>query len=240
MGISAPEARIKTSSQDRSLEIELRIQIANSFVHIACDLNKYDPTDFDYLFKLCLDFTRVRIDLISFAMGMGFTVALESFVRPDGTFSQIVPQDPQLTAACKSIGVTRERVADFEKVFGIVATEPLTFRTLNDMISTLTFPYQAPATCGRIVETLRTLVAGADAPPKTAWPLLRETLRASDGFIRAITEAGSGGRKGEPAFVPGSVATDLTRRTWLLVDRYFEFRKRNSGPLPEAEFPVLG
>jgi hypothetical protein len=49
----------------------------------------------------------------------------------------------------------------------------------------------------------------------------------------------TGPRHGDPAHIPAITTTEITRRSWKIMNRFFEYKKRDNGPLPLAEFPLL-
>jgi len=64
-------------------------------------------------------------------------------------------------------------------------------------------------------------------------------LNISRDYQQWISEQAKGPRHGDPAFVPGDVTVEITHRTWVVMNRFLEYRKRGNQPLTAPDFPLL-
>jgi hypothetical protein len=44
---------------------------------------------------------------------------------------------------------------------------------------------------------------------------------------------------GDPGHAPGSETGEAAKRSWTVMNRYFEYVKRGRQPLPQAQFSLL-
>jgi hypothetical protein len=68
---------------------------------------------------------------------------------------------------------------------------------------------------------------------------LQRALQATQESIQPITDASRGPRHGDLAYIPGEITSDITRRSWILMNRFLEYKRRGDKPLPAEEFAVL-
>ena len=68
---------------------------------------------------------------------------------------------------------------------------------------------------------------------------MRQNLRVSKDYLVSITKAAQGPRHGDYTYIPGELTAAVTKRAWIVMDRFFEYLKRGEQPLPESDFPIL-
>jgi hypothetical protein len=127
---------------------------------------------------------------------------------------------------------------DLAEILGLVMREPALFMALNDLIHAVSTPHMTPANCGRVVDGLRKLVA-PNMDPKQGWPIFQKTINADELYLTFISEHSKEPRHGGHVRIDGPTTTEIARRTWAIMNRFLEFRKRGNLPLPLADFPVL-
>jgi hypothetical protein len=113
------------------------------------------------------------------------------------------------------------------------------FQSLEDLITSITLPHHAPVDCARAVERLRNLIATPGATISQAWHEMRNALRLDRSFLKLITDTSAAPRHGDPSYIPGTITTEIVRRSWIIMDRFLQYRKRGNNPLPATDFPVL-
>jgi hypothetical protein len=109
---------------------------------------------------------------------------------------------------------------------------------LNDLVTANTLPHYSPVTCARTIEGLRHLIAPG-LQPKDGWSSLRQNLNIDENYLKFITDHSKGPRHGDPQHIPGAITTDIITRTWVIMNRFLEYRKRGNDALPISEFPML-
>ena len=93
-----PKVTYKPAELD--LEMTITINITNSDIDIACDLNNFQHGHIGHIHKISLDLARATVNLASFLKGYGLTAYLHTLVLPNGTRTVLLPQNPQLESIC--------------------------------------------------------------------------------------------------------------------------------------------
>jgi len=224
-------------SPENALKVVFTFNVTNSFVDVECVLNRFvvsDPQFLALVHKPAFDLAQAAVGLVSFSTGIGFTLVFDSLVSPDGNKSLFRSEDRALASLCNSFSPA----SGFAEVMRIVMGEFSLCIALNELIEAITLTHHAPASCARCIERLRTVMSpGMDR--KHAWVRFRSNLQISREYLDFITDHATGARHGDPAHVPGSATSDITRRSWIIMDRFLEYRKRGNTPLPLSEFPLL-
>jgi hypothetical protein len=147
----------------------------------------------------------------------------------------LAPEQPQLAALVPSISAS---TAGYDAVLRLVIPEYPIFHALHDLAEAITQTHVAPTNCGRAIDGLRHAIAPS-ASRDEQWKTLRDNLQVEKAYLQIITDLSTGPRHGDPAHIPGPVVKDVVERTWIVMNRYFEFLKRGKRPLPKSEFPTL-
>jgi hypothetical protein len=218
----------------KELDLTFRVKVDNSLVNVECELERYEP---DYLVELhrrALDLAFAAANVVSFATGYGTRVWLDSLILPDGTSSSLVMHDPSLVPLCTAYGLQR----DLNKVIQMVASDPALFRCLNDLVEAITLPHVSLVNCGRVIDSIRRMIA-PDSEDQPAWQAMHKALNLSRSYQELVSQRSTGPRHGESAFVPGEVTAEITHRTWVIMNRFLEYRKQGNQQLTAPDFPLL-
>jgi hypothetical protein len=238
----ADHPQINWHDDENDFDITFTTTIQNNVVTVDCDVSRYDPTLITALYMRAFDLARATVDLAAFNSGYGFAVVFETFTSPTGETTPIGAYDASLAPLCTAyrMGVqpATEEENDFHKVLVIVSTDWRIFRALRHLIEAITLPHEAATHCARAIEALRHIIA-PNEQPRQAWPKLRDALNISEDYLKMITDVSIAPRHGDPTHVPGKTTIEITRRAWKIMDRFFEYKKRNVGPLPLVDFPLL-
>jgi hypothetical protein len=220
-----------------NLELTFNVEIRDGIITVDCTTNKWSKAEHLMpIYMRATDIVRAAVDLVAFSTGNGLTVILDTLIDPAGNRSVIAPQNPELALLSTSL---HSRVDGFEKLLGLMLPNFTLIHALRDLIDAVTQIHVSPRACGRVVDGLRQIVAPNDEPKK-GWRKLREVLRIDREYLQMITDHATGPRHADPTHIPGPITTELTKRTWTIMDRYFEFLLRGGKePLPPAEFPLL-
>jgi len=68
---------------------------------------------------------------------------------------------------------------------------------------------------------------------------MRDNLNVSQQFLEFITDHSIGPRHGDVLDIPFSIINELIRRSWIVMNRFLEFKKRGDQKLPSSDFPLL-
>ena len=226
---------------EEGLTLNFTVRITESKVEVECKLDRYKD---DYLVELhrrALDLARACVNIAAFASGYCVTVFLGEFVGPTGTTSALLFSASYLASECTAFKMnpsTLEEKQNLSNVLTLVMSEPALFMALNALIEGISIPHMAPINCGRVLDGLRKLVVpGIDA--KKAWPVFQATMQVDEAYLAFISEHSKNPRHGENVRIDGPTTMEISKRAWVIMNRFLEFRKRGSLPLPLAEFPLL-
>jgi hypothetical protein len=111
---------------------------------------------------------------------------------------------------------------------------------LHDLIAGISMPYHARIVCARAVEGIRELMSKPNSNTKQAWQHFRDTLRLDRTYVDPITDISKDSRHGKFVHIHGDEENEIIPRSWRIMDRFFEFRKRGGvDSLPVERFPIL-
>lgn len=232
--ISMQSPSINWKSKDAKLDTTFTVSIKESLVFVECKVNQYVASDFIMLFRQAFDLSRACVDLVAFKTAKGLSVVLDSFVDPNGEHSLILPEDSNLSELCTVFDLN-----NLDEIYKIILTEPPLFMAMNDLIASIIFPHHSPVNCARVIEGIRTLIAPTGIDKKRSWSYLHENLHIKSGYLKLITEHSKAPRHGERVYISGKITQEIVRRTWIVMNRFLEFRKRGNTQLPQSEFLVL-
>jgi len=220
------------------LVMDFKVKIENSKVSVECQVNRYQPSDLSALHIRAFDLARAAVDILAFSRGWGLTVWIDSFTDPAGATIALLCQMPQLAALCTAFDLT-PGTGNTADVWRLVASEPALFMALNDLIVGITLPHHAPANCGRAIDGILRMMIPAGSDPKKSWSFLRDNLNVGQRYLEYITDQSTGPRHGDRSHIPGPEVNVTIERSWNVMNRFLEFRKRGNQPLPLAVFPLL-
>lgn len=226
---------------EEHIAIDFTILIEKSFVKVDCELDKYKAEYMPELHRRAFDLARGCVNIAAFGTGYGLYVIFEQFVLPDGAVQQLMfTSPPDLVAECtafKMNAVTTEEKKVMEQILTLVMGEPALFMLLNDLIQCVSVPHVIPVNCARVIDGLRKLIA--PGPPKTAWPLFRDVMHVDEAYITLMSEYSKDTRHGGNVRIDGSITREILKRTWIVMNRFIEYRKSGNKALPFAKFPLL-
>jgi hypothetical protein len=227
---------------DAGIQCSFRISIQQGKIEIDCICDKYEDADLSRVYMRAFDLARATVDLTCFSTGFGLTVILDRYTNPSGSTTPIAPHTPALSALCTAFNLepsTSIEQNEFHKVLTMVLTDWRLFRILRQLIEANTVPHESAVNCARVVEGVRHLLALSGSNTKQSWVNMRERLNLSVDYLKLITDVSTGPRHGDTAHITGATTIEITTRTWAVMNRLLEYKKRNDQPLPVAEFPVL-
>jgi hypothetical protein len=226
--------------EEENLVLRFDVRIEKSNTRIECTLDRFKPEYLAEIHRRSLDIVRSAVNLAAFCSGVGYSVVFEHFVDDLGKQSVFSPQDPSLAGLCTSFSLDPGSAkTPFGKMWDLVVTDPALFQALDDLIVSITLPHHSSVNCARAVEGLRHLIAAPGASASQAWEQMRDALRLDRSFLQLITDTSTAPRHGDRAYIPGATTTEVVRRSWIIMDRFLEYRKRGNTPLPAADFPML-
>jgi hypothetical protein len=220
------------SMSDSNFASDVSVEIQQSTVTVSISVETFSNEMLGELTRRATRIAKAAIDLVSFATGKGLHLVLDRAKLPDGREGAINLEAP-VVGLC-----TAYTLEDITQIMPILLTEQDLWMAFGDLTETMTQPDRVQINCGRAIETIRTLVD--PNPDRTrAWQTLRERLNISESYLRLITDQSVPHRHGHYRIVD-DVTGDATRtRSWIVMNRFLEYRKRGNHPLPISDFPTL-
>ena len=227
---------IRWESPDVGLTWLITIKIEKNVVTIECDVNRYSASELIITYMRAFDQVRSAINLAAFATGIGFSVVIDTLIDQNGRQTAFALKDDGIAALCTMIDLNAS--SSYSEVFNIVATEPALFQALDDLIVSISLPHHSVVNCARAIEGIRHMIAPGKKE-KVAWIEMRRILNISEPYLRMLTDHSPPPRHGDRTHIPGAITMEIVKRSWRVMNRFLEYRKRGNKPLPEAEFPTL-
>ncbi len=214
----------------------------NTFL-MKCEINKWNKDEhFLHVYMRSLDIARSLIDLGSFQSGIGMTILFETLIEPNGAQSQILSQHPELGVLATSLRDKQQPQTpqdnSFDRIARLVVTSFPIGRALHDLTDSLRETHVSPLVCGRAMEGIRHAIAPG-LERKKGWAKMNEALRIDRPYLDLIIDTSTGPRHADPEHIPGPICVEISIRSWTIMNRFFEYLKCGSQPLPEGEFPML-
>jgi hypothetical protein len=226
---------------ETGLSLAFVVHITESVIDVECSLDHYQDDYMAELHRRAFDLARACVNVAAFGTGFGVFVFFDKFIGPNGIPADLLFTNPHLvgeSTAFKMNPVTIDEKRDLEKILGIVMTEPGLFMALNDLIQGVSVLHMTPTNCGRVVDALRKLVTPG-IEPKQGWPIFQQIFKVDEPYLTFISEHSKKPRHGEHIRIDGPTTTEIAKRTWIIMNRFLEYRKRGNQPLPLVEFPLL-
>jgi hypothetical protein len=209
--------------------VKFFFSIDNSVVWVGCESPDIERVGFNLLHMVSYYMVRGVLDAISFTNALSITLVLDACTKSNGRKSPLVIQEPELAKICT--------VSHLE-IIKMAGPERAILKHLHELADALLNTLNSEANCAKAVEGFaQLLLPGAKA--KQRWKRLQEALNLTESYLEPISEASIGPRHGaiEPQFL--LLIVEVRRRSWLVANRFLEFRKRGSVNLSDPEFPLL-
>jgi hypothetical protein len=232
----APELRWKWEAE--KTELTFRVKIENSVVTVECDIEEYDRKFLPEIHKRGSDIARATANMAAFATGYGLVVMLDKLVEPSGTTVPAYRSENIPPSFRTAFNLDPATSAEFDSAFRIVLAEPSIFIALDDLIKAVTSTHTQLADCGRVVDRIRRIIAPT-LDGTRAWEEMHRALNVARPYQEWISKQSTGSRHGDSTFVPGDICSESLRRTWAIMNRCIEYRKRGNKPLTPPDFPQL-
>ncbi len=233
-----PPLRVKVEGD---LVFDLSLQIAEGKIVADCTTNRLTTEDISFICMRTLDAARAAANLVAFASGMGISVHLHTLIFETGYESPITHAYKDLPGLCTAypMPATNRDAAELIEFLFLQAVADDTFSmALNDLIEAISFPHNGPFNCARALDGLRHLIAPGE-PKEDGWAVVRKALNASDGYLRYISKSSEAIRHADLSKRESTDAEEVTKRMWVLMNRYLILRLRNCQSLSAPEFELL-
>jgi hypothetical protein len=231
--------------KELGLILDVNMSIVDSEVIMTCESNLYSTQeDLSEVYKRVFDTARAAVDCFAYIKGMGLGVVLERVIPPNGIQHNILVERPELAKLVTAFDLNREnRGNNFDAMYKIAISDPNVFLAVNDLIASIAVSHQAAVNCGRAIEAMREAItpSGSDRTKRNkGWEIMRTSLNLDFKYLNFISDVSTAPRHGRRVAATQKQDFDETvKRSWIIMNRFFEYRKRGNIPLPLADFPLL-
>lgn len=221
------------------LIVDTSISITKGIVEVICESNLFGTDNYDGQVQLrANEVARTVINCYAFGKGMGLSVILETVIKPDGIKYNIQERRADLEPLVTVLRSGHDGGIDIKAALLILLSDPTIFVAMNDLISSLTQVQEAPVKCGRAIDAIRHYMAPAH-DRKQGWPAMRENLNITQPYLEFITEHSKAPRHGDVKGSTFPTTREVIKRSWVVMNRFLEFKKRGDQKLPLSDFPLL-
>lgn len=240
--INTPGIDFQWQDTERNRVLSFNVRIQHSLINIECEVPNYQSSDFAMVIMRAIDLSRAAVNLIAFSQGIGVQIIFDFAIMPNGNPMPMHYFDARLSQHCSVFQQdAQSAAADYDTLMRILSSEPGVIRLLNDMIEVLWNPHVAPVNCGRVVDGIRRLIT----PPGTttepaAWHNMHSALNLTKDYRKYVMDHSIGPRHGDPtSYIPGPITSDISLRTYIMLNRFLEYRKGGNNRLDATSFPIL-
>jgi hypothetical protein len=225
------------------IQFKFRVAIQNNTIRVDCDLDRdFAERYMQATYIRAFDLARATVDLMSFKTGFGLTVVFETFTNASGEVSQLIFPNPNLSKLCTVFDLapaTSRETNSLEATLLVVLLDWRIFRCLRMLVENISYHHETAVNCARAIEGLRELLVTSKNSRPEAWKTMRERLNLSIPYLKLITDVSTGPRHGEQKHIPGNVTSEIMTRSWTIMNRFLELKKRKLSTLPTSKFPLL-
>jgi hypothetical protein len=220
---------------------DFTIAINHSVIDLICVVEQKSAS-ISRVHNRAIAYVRAFVDLNCFATGSPLSVILDTAIGPDGEALSLLPVHPTLAQLCTV--TTNNPAAPGAIGFDLLDSfirEPALFLALRDLVSALTSADLAVVDCARAIEGLRNIMVPDDPENrKKAWPIFQENLNIDMAYGKYITDLATAPRHGDRTqWITGAMIDEMLKRSWIIMNRFIEFRRRGSQPLAPPDFELL-
>jgi hypothetical protein len=191
------------SGKTKNENLEFSYKIKNNDIELICTLNNWNKDYVTEIYKCGHDIIRSVTSLVTFSNGNPLYVHFNRFVDPNGQESPLAVMNPDLAELCTVFTLNNElggQNLPFDNIMQIVLTDPALFLALSDLSLAISNHDHIATGCARAVEGIRLMIWGSDTTTtreaKASWTKLQVALRASEQYLKLITENSKGARHG--------------------------------------------
>jgi hypothetical protein len=236
--ITANSPKINWRVEEFDITITCSVLIDKSVATVILELQEWRLEYLSDFHKRATDLARATVNMLAFSTGHGLFVMIDSITYPHGVLGTLHRQELGVERLVTSFSLDPSRLQELNDSFLTILFDHNIFIALDDITSAVINGHMAQANCGRAIEMIRNIIS----PKKisnAAWKEMQEALNVSREYQESISKDLTANRHGASAAVPGPIVSKTIERTWSIMNRLIEYKKRGSVPLKPSEFPLL-
>lgn len=230
--------QIRYSWPDQNLTVDFTLTVTNSDVEVKCDATRYDPEEhLSMLAMHAYDISRAAVDSFCFYHGLGLTVFIEMFVDPTGKQTPLTAKSEEVAGLLTAFNPSPsyQGTDNYDAMIRLVIKDRYLMLAMNDLVVAISHFNLAIINCARAIEALRTSMTPEGMDREEAWPIMQKNLNVTKRYLAFVTGLSAGPRHGSKRAPEEGQQAEVLKRSWTVMNRFLEFRKRGSVPLTDFE-----
>jgi len=224
-----------------NLSADFSISITDSKIEIKCDVSRFEKDEhLSMLAMHAYDLSMATIDSFCFFYGFGLRVFIEIFVDADGKQTALTPRSEEVVGLCTAFNLDPSHSGpdNYEAMIRMVVQERALLLALNDLIVPISQFNLATINCARAIEGLRAAML-PEGSREEQWEFMRQHLNLRKDYLKFVIDLSTDPRHGRRKAPEVGEQAEVIKRSWVVMNRFLEFRKRSNQQLPLADFPLL-
>jgi hypothetical protein len=230
-----PSAQWK--SDELGLDLQFVMTLQKSKIEMSVHCNRYSEEDRHQIYLVAYDVARTAVEIVAFKMGVAFSVIFSKSITPDGIERNVIMEYPWLAEECTSFDPAN--LIDFIAVYQMAISDHGVYAAFNDLIGAISFPHIGVMNCARAIDGIKHLVTPSAKSKEDGWQNMRRELQLDRNYLTLITANSTEHRHGKRVSISGDIGREVLTRSWVIMNRFIEYKKRGSKMLPQSEFPIL-
>jgi hypothetical protein len=188
------------------------------------------------------DMAMAAVDSLCFFYGFGLRAFIEIFVDENGKQTALTPRaGHEVIGLCTAFNLDPSYTGpdNFEAMMRLILEERSLLLALNDLIAPVSQFNLATINCARSIETLRSAMASPGWTRDKEWEFMREQLNLTKAYTQFVIGLSTEPRHGKRKAPEVGQQSEITKRAWVIMDRFMHYRKGGNQRLPLAEFALL-
>jgi len=220
-----------------SLVMSATLTITKGIIEVVCESNLFGNDNYDgHVDWRAHYLAQSVLSCYAFAKGLKLDAIFETVIKPDGIKYNIQAYRSDLEPLVTALRGPDEGV-DITSMLLLLLPSPTVFALFKDLVGSLDSK-ESLVNCARAIDGIREYMSpGTDKAQ--GWKLMRDNLNISQDFLKFISEGSKGPRHGNVANMQFVTINESRRRSWIVANRFLEFKKRGDKQLPLADFPLL-
>jgi len=216
------------------MPVTLRCKIVNSQITVECDLEKYEERYLQGLWATAWDYARLVVNLIGFQSGAGLITIIDTIIRPKQKPDLMRTQLSRLSRQC-----TAYNLNNTQQIAQILSSGIAIKQAIKDLVESLIIPNNAVVNCARVMDTLRRVISPS-LNEKPGWQQMQRVLNISQTYLQFITNQSQDPRHGNYSTpISDPKLMEVLERSWIVMNRFLEYKKKGDSPLTDPDFPSL-
>ena len=112
-------------------------------------------------------------------------------------------------------------------------------KALKDLTDSILFPHISVLNCGRAIEAICNDMNPENINSKKKWENMRNILNIDKDYIQFITEYSKEPRHGKVNHITGDKTREIVKRSWTIMNRYFEYVQNGNKKLDQSNYCLI-